>query len=446
MSPIDDELRAALRGRAQVLAPSPDPMAGIEARAKRLQRNRIGVAMAGSALAVAAVAAVVPALQSTSTQPAPPNVASAEPSSAPVLETTGFALDPAAPWDYRGDRELAVQGDVDAYTVQWSAQHRLLTDEVELVPLFGHRDRSGTPEVVYLATVTATGERWWGVAHATESGPELRVDQRLPQRALALAAALPDDRLLVVASPAVGGLSYGPDAGSEYSAMQELAAGVAQVDLAGEAATDSYRVVDRQGRELHRAPAPDPVQAPVDEAQPPTALDPAQPWAVRGDPSLVTSGQLDALGEDWAQRHGLPGAQVTPLYVQRYEVDAGLEVVYLVRSGDGPWSWGVSTLGEGGWSWYADNPLAGTTTALAAALPGDEGAERLLVVGAPSLGGAVYAADGRSYEPMTDLGPGVFIGPVAPGDADDRFKVLDGDGDLDDPVFEGPAPNFQNAG
>ncbi len=54
MSPIDDELRAALHGRAKALAPAPDPLAGIEARARRIQRNRVGAAVAGSALAVAA--------------------------------------------------------------------------------------------------------------------------------------------------------------------------------------------------------------------------------------------------------------------------------------------------------------------------------------------------------------------------------------------------------
>jgi hypothetical protein len=110
MSPIDDELRAALHRRARVLDPSPDPLAGIERRARRMRRNRIGAAVAGSALAVTAVAGVVPLLQGTSPVPDRPPVATA----APTLEPTPGAdpgagrrlvrPGPATPWAPRGER------------------------------------------------------------------------------------------------------------------------------------------------------------------------------------------------------------------------------------------------------------------------------------------------------------------------------------------------------
>ena len=109
MSPVDDELRAALRARATVVTPSPDPLAGIERRAARMRRNRVAASVAASALAVAAIATAfpllagsvgqgpdVPRLASTAPSPAP------SPSPSPVATTPAYALDPSSPWPYRG--------------------------------------------------------------------------------------------------------------------------------------------------------------------------------------------------------------------------------------------------------------------------------------------------------------------------------------------------------
>ena len=266
MSPIDDELRAALHDRARVVNPSPDPLAGIEARARRIQRNRVGAAVAGSALAVALVAAVVPAVQSaTTTQPDLPRVASAEPRLSQAPDSSAYALDPQDPWDYRGiPVEQLGQGTVETVEREYATKRRART--VRLTPLFGQvYEPSQQVELVFLAEVDGTFR--WGVAQSSEGGPEFLWDEELPSPALALAAAL----------------------------------------------------------------------------------------------------------------------------------------------------------------------------------PGDE-APRLLVVAAPSTGGAVYAAQGTSYDPMTDLDAGVFVTAIAPGDTDDRYQVLDEDGDLDSPVFEGPAPDVTDAG
>jgi hypothetical protein len=452
MSPIDDELRAALQGRAQALAPSPDPLAGIERRARRIQRGRVGAAVAGSVLAVGLVAAVVPAVQSaTSAPPDVPRFASTAPSTKPTLAGSQYVLDPAQPWTYRGTPlDQLGAGTVETIEREYTLRHPNAL--VTLTPLFGQvYEPSQRVELVFLADVD--GEKRWGVAQGTEAGPEFLWDEPLPEPALALAAALPGDevpRLLVVAAPDAGAVEYGPNDASEYDPMTQVAPGVAVTPLDGDARTDSYRVLVG-AEEVARADAPglqDRTPEGADEPQPAAALDPDAPWEVRGDASLVTDDQLQALGADWAQRHGVATDQVrvTPLYVQRSPLSGDVEVVYLVRFRDNPWMWGVSSLAEGGWSWYADNELAAGTTALAAALPGDASSERLLVVAAPSVGGAVYAADGKTYTPMTDQEPGVFLTPIAPGDRDDRFKVLDGDGDLDRPVFEGAAPEYQNAG
>jgi hypothetical protein len=65
----------------------------------------------------------------------------------------------------------------------------------------------------------------------------------------------------------------------------------------------------------------------------------------------------------------------------------------------------------------------------------------VLVIGAPTTGQIEYAADGTSYEPVDTVdGWALFprTGP-GPGSTDgDRIRVLDGDGDLDHPLYEGP--------
>jgi hypothetical protein len=451
MSPIDDELRAALHGRAQVLAPAPDPLAGIEARAKRIQRNRIGASVAGSALAVAMIAVAVPALQgATSSQPNVERFATVAPSAPATPQVApSYSLDPKAPWAYRGEPlDRLGTGSLETIEREYAVKRRAAA--ATITPLYGQVDESTQQfELVFLAEVD--GAYRWAVASPGEAGPEFRWDEELKQGQDALAAALPGDevaRLLVVASPEATRIEYGPRAGSALSAMAEKAPGVALRALDGDLAADTYQVTwpgDASDLVAATYPAPDPAGTPDPTG---TALDPAAPWEVRGDRSLVTDGQLTALGEDWAQRHGVDPGKVTvrPLHVQKHPSAATVEVVYLVRFAQNPWMWGVSALGEGGWSWYAENELPAGATALAAALPGDEGDERLLVVAAPSMGGALYAADGRSYRPMTDVEPGVFVTAISPGDADDRFKVLDGDGDPDRPVAEDLAPDFQNAG
>lgn len=449
MTPIDDELRAALQGRAAALAPSPDALAGIERRASRIRRTRIGTAVAASALAVSAIAVAVPVLQGAmSAGPETRRFATTPPSpTAPAASP--YVLDPDAPWTYRGD-DLSLLGPGTLRTIETELGVKRGASSVTLTPLWGQvYEPSQQFTLVYLAAVD--GELRWGVSQTpTESGPEYLVDEPLPEPAYALAAALPGDeggRLVVVADPDVGGLNYSADGTDEaISAMQELEPGVATVFLGAGSPDDFLSVVDRSGDEVHRSPVPEVVAAAQPSGQPLTVLDPENPWEVRGDPSLVTAGQLKALGQDWATRNGIDAeVEIRPLFVQRWAVDAGLEVVYLVRSGDGPWTWGVASLGEGGWWWYAENEITDPLSALVATLPGEPGEERVLVVGAPSTGGAVHATPGAGFEPMDALAPGIFVTAV-PAGAGGSWGLLGGDGDLDDPVAQGEVPPFQNAG
>lgn len=451
MSPIDDELRAALHGRAQVLAPSPDPLAGIERRAKRIQRTRVGAAVAGSALAVVMVAVAVPAVQNATTSaPEIPRYGTTSPSAEPTPSPMSrYALDPSSPWAYRGDPGVLENGNLETSAREWAARHRVDESDVRFSPLYGELyEPTAESWTVYVAT--AAGQSWWGVVQSSESGPEFLVDEQLADNTLALPAAVPGDelgRLLVVAAPDVGAIEYGHDDASEFDPMESIAPGVAVTALDGDPATDSFRVLDQAGEELVRRPAPD---APAEDRAPTNGavLDPDNPWELRGDRSLVTTGQLDALREEWATRHAVAtdGVTLAPLYISRYQPAAMVEVFYLVRSGSGPWSWGVSALGEGGWAWYVDERLKAGTAALPAALPGDEGVERLVIVAAPFAGAALYAGNGSGFEPMTDIAPGVFITPIEGDPTKDRYKVVDGNGDLDNPIAEGEVPAYQNAG
>ncbi|MDQ1708872.1 MAG: hypothetical protein QOG49_257, partial [Frankiaceae bacterium] len=84
MSPIDDELRRTLSGRAEQVAPLSDPIAGIEARARRLHRRRQAIGAACAVIAFAGGAAVVPLL-SRNTSPAPSPGLTAKPSPTPTV-------------------------------------------------------------------------------------------------------------------------------------------------------------------------------------------------------------------------------------------------------------------------------------------------------------------------------------------------------------------------
>jgi hypothetical protein len=57
MSPIDEELRRALRQRADELRPPTDPLTGVEARARGIHRRRLAAGITSAAAAIAVIAA-----------------------------------------------------------------------------------------------------------------------------------------------------------------------------------------------------------------------------------------------------------------------------------------------------------------------------------------------------------------------------------------------------
>lgn len=433
MSPLDDELRAALHGRATALAPSPDPLAGIERRAKRLQRNRIGAAVAGSVLAVAAVAAVVPALQQTAAQPNVPRVGA----SIPPSPQTSHALDPQRPWAFRGTP--VDEGTSATVLREYALRHP--DSLVTVTPLFAQvYEPSAQLEVVFLAEVDGAGR--WGVAVSGESGPEFPVDEELAEGQAVLAAALPGDeqaRLLVVTSPEAVSIDYGPDGGSDFSAMGELARGVAVVALSGDATTDRVRVRFPDGAVT--VPAPDAEQP---AAQPDNLLD----WPSRGteltpdlDAAVLT--QFRAALPGLAAEPQDTGVRYRPLFTG--DTDGGVRYTFgqAWAVGGSAYTVGVAEGGTEGAQFFLGpktDPGSRVLSYLLCCQPGST-VDTLVVVPQPGTGQVLYATGPQSELRPVGTGQDALDGVVLV-DRDrradgDRLRLLDGDGDLDRPSFDG---------
>ena len=252
MTPIDDELRNLFHSRADVLSPAPDPLHGIEQRARRMRRNRIAASVAGSALAVSALAiaatAVLPdrggddGVQYAGPRPSASAPASVQPSPSAVLDAA--ALDPQNPWAYRGDPKLLGNGTLDTIKREWAIKHPGTT----LTPLYGYvYEPSAAVEIAFVST--SQGSDRWGIAVATESGPEFVHDQALTFGAKVLMAALPGDevaRLLVIAAPSTGDIAYAAD-GTTFQSVPMPEAGIGFHSLEGDTSKDAVRILDGDG-------------------------------------------------------------------------------------------------------------------------------------------------------------------------------------------------------
>ena len=260
MSPIDDELRALLSDRASAVPPAPDPLGGIERRAKRMRRNRVAASVAGTALVVSAIALALPTLRpdngggttQVAATPSPAVSIEASPTAAPARASM---LDPEHPWPYRGLEKLVVPTELASLQAEWSAKHPGST----LRPLYGHvYEPSNQEEIVVVSSLPYR----WGVATSSEAGWQFDVDNELPARATVLMTPLPGDeapRLLILAAPSTGDMSYAKD-GTSFRTVVGSDPGVAFVPLEGDTSHDMVRVLDGDGDEDHpvfRGPAPD---------------------------------------------------------------------------------------------------------------------------------------------------------------------------------------------
>lgn len=164
------------------------------------------------------------------------------------------------------------------------------------------------------------------------------------------------------------------------------------------------------------------------------ALDPAKPWAYRGDPKAISSGTLATFRHDWAAKH--PGSVLQPLWGEIYEPSQQPEVVFVAKVGDGA-RWGMVTAASGGSQFIVDAPLAADAVVLPVVAPGDEGA-RLLAVSAPNVKAIQYAGDGVTFKDMTQLAPGIAVAPLEGNQAIDQLRVVGADGET---AYQGAVPD-----
>jgi hypothetical protein len=206
MSPLDDHLRRAMRAHADVLAPSPDPLAGIESRARAMKRRRVVATVTGAALAVAAIAVVVPSLASLGSKPS--QLATQGPTA--TLSATPATV--AAPsnvlssWPKRG---VATAGPPQAELLARFAQARNRpADQASYRPLYTGRTASGIRYTYGQAWFTGDAAAN-GVGYATggTNGPDFIIGPATPNRVEVLGYLITGqpgattDLLVVIPSP-----------------------------------------------------------------------------------------------------------------------------------------------------------------------------------------------------------------------------------------------------
>lgn len=434
MSPIDDELRSLFSDRADGLSPAPDSFPGIERRARRMRRNRMAASVAGTALAVAAIAVAVPALlpdrvtdgrssQFATSSPSAP--ASPGPSRTQEPASDG-ALDPQHPWSYRGN-DAAISGtELTTLKSEWSTVHPGAT----LTPLYGEiYESSQQPQVTFVST--GGGADRWGVAAASASGWTWLHDEPLAPGTKALMAALPADevpRLQIVAAPTTGQLLYAKDA-VHFAPLTSVAPddpGVAYTALQGDTSHDAVKVLDGNGDSDHpvfEGPAPDFQQTSVPNPPPANYL----AWQPRG--TVDTALEQKAVAA-FATAKGTRAAAVGHRVLWGGKDAAGRGLVFLEAWAGGP----AQTFGfvDGG-EVFLGPVLATNPPLLAYDVSGTPGSstETLVLLPRPGAGPFSYAASSTApYRPVgnarSDLG-NVAVIDRDPRATSDRVKVLDGD-------------------
>lgn len=443
MSPLDDQLRSALHGRAREVTPSPDPLAGIESRARGMKRRRVAASITGAALAVAAIAVAVPSISDSFSGTKPSQFASATPGT-----VSGYALDAAKPWAFRG--EPVPSDTLAAFQRDWAALHPGST----LTPLFARvYEPSGQEEAVFVAT-GAGGDRY-GVVSGSESGATFLYDEPLAPATTVLAFALEGDevpRLLAVTAPGVSRFEHAPDGdGGSYVPMTAVADGVAVTPLEGALDRDYLRVTAPDGTVLFQGDAPGgsgplPTEAPTG-AQPANVLS----WPTRGADG---SALLPAARKAIAPSLGATEATIELKVLFAGDTDSGVRYVM-----GQAWKRGADTAhsfsyNEGGTN--GPQPFIGTATAkgeqvlafLVSSLPGTT-TDLLVVIPAPRTTQVLYSAEGNmTYRAPADT-PGtdgvVLIDRVIDRGTGitDHLQLLTGNGDpATDVIAEGPVMKY----
>lgn len=465
MSPLDDELRTALQRRAAVIAPSPDPLAGIEQRARRMRRNRAATAVAASALAVAAVALAVPALTPSSDpvtvgpatsappSPGPDQAPSQVPTQAPspgpetlppAPTAPGFRFE--APWPYRGDQGVLGDGFLATATREWAVAKGVPEDQVEVVPLYGEVfEPSGQPRLVYAARVVGTTDAEYGAVTTGEAGPELVSRTPLDRTTTLLLVPVPGDEipgLYAVAAPDTVRLEYAAD-GTSYRDMADKAPGVGLVGLEGDTSADQVRLTSADGSTVSvSAPEYEGSSEPGSDGLPANLLD----WRFRGVPEASL---VERAVQGYAAAKDVPRDDVEYQVLLNGDNDPGQRYTVLqawVRGELAQVAAWIETPGRDPELQLRPptDPGAPVAAVLLTEIPGRT-TDELVVLPQPRTGQVLYAPTGAGEPQPVSAAPGldgVVLIDRAPGADADRLVLLDGDGDLDAPTFDGRVPDL----
>ncbi len=428
MSPLDNELRSLLASRAGQVAPSPDPLAGIESRARRIRRNRLAGAALASVIVIAGAGLAVPSLlpdrdsgatqfgtqQPSSTRGAP--ISTWQPRGNATPEALAFA---------KTSYGTGSPGDAVFVRLLWGGSPD--NGPQVLICLAGAVGADGSEQPRDIALVYYAED---GVQQLVSTQP-LTEDARQITRVVDVGSG---PYVVAVGEPGTTEIAYAKDGGDDF-AVQKQTEGVATFARTGPTGKDPDLGLYTFGDGDHKTVE---VGGPKAGATGAYRLDPAQPWAYRGNQAALDSGMLKATQSEWSVRH--PGSTLTPLFGQVYEPSGQREVAF-VASGDGRTRWGYATSSKGGPEFLVDETLETKPVVLMAALPGDE-VPRLFVLAAPTTGELGYAKDYRNFRTLVGPAPGVAYSPLEGDTINDAVRVLDGDGNLDKPVFLGPAPDF----
>jgi hypothetical protein len=433
MTPLDDELRSMFRDRAGMVAPAPDPLGGIERRAKRMRRNRVGASVAGAALAVAAIAVAVPSLvpdhEGAVQQPAhPSNIA--EPSPGASGSYGPNELDPASPWAYRGAMTVIAGNELVTLRSEWAATHPGAT----LTPLYGEiYGPSQQPQITFVST--GGGEDRWGVATTSEGGWVWLHDEALAPHSTTLMAVLPADgpsRLLIVTTPMTGQIQYAKD-GNTFASLPTVGdnvPGVAYTALEGDTSHDIVRVLDGDGDLDHpvfAGPAPDAIHSsgPMQTFKPANYLE----WQTRGTVDARTESQAVSA---FAQAKGTTDDKVGHHVLWGGTDNSGRNLVFMEAwvHGQQAQTFGFVSTGEP----FLGPVIGKSPDVLAYLASGAPGTGTDVLVLLPRLGAGPFSYAVSATAPYHQVGnarsdlENVAVIYRDPKATSDRLKVVDGDG------------------
>jgi hypothetical protein len=434
MTPLDDELRSTLTRRADLLTASPDPLAGIEARVSRIRRRRAALAVSGAVAVVAAVALAVPALvPDRATRVQPGTTVTAAPGALPAN-----ALDTG---DERG--ELVVAGK-DKVADAWVKAHAA-TGPVYALTLLTATQLT-TPPLPYaiLEIWQQGGPAYAVVAQDTDTKPVLVRDSPLSPDAVLIDGVVTaaDGKPFVVYTLAqsVTWLGYDKGDGNLHGgAFPPGGSSSGILDRTGPyGARDSLTARLTDGTSVTEAVWTEPID---DYAPPANVLT----WEPRGD--ATESPAVSELAQRFAQALGRSpeGVGYRALYVGA--TDSGVRYTFGQAWFRGDQQAYTVSLATGGT--HGDVFFLGPVTPkqpwglafLLGDLPGTS-TDLLVVVPRPGTGQLSYAPHATgSFTPIangrSDL-DGIGYVTRAKDATDDRLQSLDGDGNLDRPLYEGP--------